>query len=210
MKRSSKASIKKAQKAQVKRAKKAEKLQKAQNSKARQYIRQYGPTVLGIRIPGFFKIHFRYARRSFKTWFVLFIAPFIVSTMSIRIITRKFFEWNPSDVQLYIIGFFIIALAFYFAERHRTFRKIYVLAIPALVVVYGLVNWAADPGSFPGNLIKFGIITLVPAWWLWNHAAGEGYKTLSDGADLHYRPGRNLYMEGKYEEAFVHLEPAGI
>jgi len=37
---------------------------------------------------------------------------------------------------------------------------------------------------------------------------GAGYRMLSDGADKNYRPGRNLYMDGHYEKAFVHLVPA--
>ena len=31
---------------------------------------------------------------------------------------------------------------------------------------------------------------------------------LSDGADKNYRPGRDLYMDGEYEPAFIHLEPS--
>jgi len=37
---------------------------------------------------------------------------------------------------------------------------------------------------------------------------GMGYRMLSDGADRNYRPGRDLYMDGEYEPAFIHLEPS--
>jgi hypothetical protein len=173
-------------------------------------VRKYLPLMLGIRIPGFFKIHFRYAKRSFITWFVLFIAPFVISVMSLRIICEKFLDFKPSDVQLFVVSFFLIALAFFFAERHRRFRRIYVLAIPALVLVYGVISFVSDPGNFPGNVIKFGILSGLPAWWLWKHAADKGYKALSDGACKDYRPGRDLYMDGHYDEAFARLEPSAM
>jgi len=208
MKRSSKVKAKRARKAEAKRAKKAQKMEKTQNSKVRQFVRQHGPSVLGIRIPGFFKIHMRYAKHSFSTWFVLFIAPFLVSIMIMRVIARRFLEINPTDLQLYIVAFFLIALAFFFAERHRKFRSIYVILVPALLIVFGLVTVDLAQGRFPGNIIKFAILILYPAWWLWKRASDDGYKALSDGADSDYRPGHNLYMAGEYESAFTYLKPS--
>ena len=177
-----------------------------QNIKAA--TRKYLPTVLGIRVPGFFKIHLRYAKRSFITWFVLFIAPFVISVMTLRIICEKFLDLTPNDVQLYIVALFLIALAFFFAERHRRFRRIYVTALPVLVIVYGLVVLISLREPFPGNLFRFAFTSALPAWWLGRHARGKGYRMLSDGADKDYRPGRDLYMDGKFDEAFVHLEPS--
>ena len=166
------------------------------------------PMILGLRIPGFIKVHWRYARRSFITWFVLFIAPFVIGVMSLRIITEKLFKMHPNDWQLYLVALFLIAVAFFFAERHRKFRRIYVTAIPVMVIVNGLFNLLFTDGLSTGSVITFGILAGLPAWWLGRRARGKGYRLLSDGADKDYRPGRDLYMDGKYVEAFVHLEPA--
>ena len=167
---------------------------------------QYGPMILGIRVPGFLKIHWRYARRSLITWFVLFIAPFVIGVMSLSIICEKLIKVKTSDTQLFLIALFLIALAFFFAERHRQFRRIYVMAIPILVIANGLFNLFFEEGLHVGSVVTFGILSVLPAWWLGRHAMGKGYRLLSDGADKDYRPGRDLYMEGQYEAAFVHIE----
>ena len=206
--RSKKAKLRKAEKTAEKARAKAEAKARAENSVARKFIREHGPSVLGIRIPGFFKIHMRYAKRSFSTWFVLFIAPFLVSIMVMGIVARRYLDINPTDLQLYIVAFFLIAVAFFFAERHRKFRRIYVVLVPALIIIYGLATVNLDQGRFPGNIIKFAILILYPAWWLWKRASDEGYKALSDGADPDYRPGHDLYIAGDYEDAFVYLEPS--
>ncbi|MBL4869751.1 MAG: sel1 repeat family protein [Robiginitomaculum sp.] len=77
-----------------------------------------------------------------------------------------------------------------------------------MVVVNGLFNLVYTDGLSIGGLIKFGILAALPAWWLGRHAMGKGYNLLSDGADKNYRPGRDLYMDGQYVEAFAHLEPS--
>ena len=172
------------------------------------FMREHLPLLFGFRVPGFLRIHWRYARYNFLTWFVLFIAPFVITVLSLRAVSNVIPDVNPSDLQLYLIAFFVIALMFFFAERHREFRKIYVLLIPVLVIAYGVLQFILDPGRFPGNLIRFGILTLLPAWWLWKRAQGKGYKALSDGAEKSYRRGADLYQDGQYEDAFVLLEPA--
>ena len=170
--------------------------------------RQYVPMIFGLRIPGFIKVHMRYARRSLVTWLVLFLAPFVIGLMSLSIISERLLEVKMSNWQLYLLTLFLIALAFFFAERNRKFRRIYVMAIPAMVVVNGLFNLVYTDGLSIGGLIKFGILAALPAWWLGRHAMGKGYRLLSDGADKNYRPGRDLYIDGQYVEAFVHLEPS--
>lgn len=164
--------------------------------------------LFGLKLPGFIKVHLRYMRRNLITWFVLFIAPFVIGVMILSTISEKVLEIKASDWQLFFLALFLIALAFFFAERHRKFRRIYVMAIPAMVIANGLFNLFFAQGFSVGNLITFGILAALPAWWLGRHAMGKGYRLLSDGADKNYRPGRDLYMDGHYEEAFVHLEPA--
>ncbi len=171
-------------------------------------LRKYLPLALGFRTPGFIKIHLRYARRSFVTWFVLVIAPFVFGVMSLSIISENLLEAKARDWQLFLIALFLIALAFFCAERSRTFRRIYVMAIPSVVIINGLFKMFFVDGLSTGSLITFGILSAAPAWWLGRHAMGKGYRLLSDGADKDYRPGRDLYMEGHYAEAFVHLEPS--
>lgn len=164
--------------------------------------------VFGLNMPGFIKIHQRYVRRSFLTWFVLFIAPFVFGVMCLSIISEKLFEVEANNWQLFLAALFLIAVAFFFAERHRKFRRIYVMAIPAMVIVNGLFNLVFTDGLSIGGLITFGVLAVLPAWWLGRHAMGKGYRLLSDGADKNYRPGRDLYMDGQYVEAFAHLEPS--
>lgn len=169
---------------------------------------QYVPMMFGLRIPGFIRIHGRYARRSLLTWFVLFIAPFVIGVASLSVICERILKVDATEWQLFLIALFLIAVAFFFAERYRTFRRIYVMAIPALVIVNGGVHLIFTNGLSTGSVITFGILAVLPAWWLGRHAMGKGYRLLSDGADKDYRPGRDLYMDGQYEEAFAYLEPS--
>jgi hypothetical protein len=169
---------------------------------------KYTPLLLGLRVPGFVRIHFRYMRTSLITWFVLFIAPFVMGVVSLSIICEKILEVQAGRIQLFLISLFIIALAFFFAERNRKFRRIYVIAIPTMVVANGLFHlFFIDMFSF-GSLVKFVILAALPAWWLGRHATGKGYRLLSNGADKDYRPGRDLYVDGQYEAAFIRLELA--
>ena len=170
--------------------------------------REYVPMIFGLRIPGFIKVHMRYARRNLVTWLVLFLVPFVICVMSFATIGEKFFEVKTSSWQLNFLVLFLIALAFFFAERNRKFRRIYVMAIPVMVIVNGLFNLIFTGGLSVSSLVTFGILAALPAWWLGRHAMGKGYRLLSDGADKDYRPGRDLYMDGKYAESFVHLEPS--
>ena len=170
--------------------------------------RQYIPMVLGLRIPGFIRVHWRYLRSSFLTWCVLFIAPFVIGVMILAVISDKLLKIETSDWQLFLAALFLIALAFFFAERHQKFRRIYVMAIPTMVIANGLFNLFFTDGFSVGGVITFGILAALPAWWLGRHAVGKGYNLLSNGADKDYRPGRDLYMDGHYTEAFTYLEPS--
>ena len=169
-------------------------------------IRKYLPAAFGLRVPGFIRIHFRYIRYSFLTWIVLFVAPFVMLVFGLRQLRGLAADINPNDTQIYLIAFFAIAVMFFLAERNRRFRKIYVILIPALVILYGLIDLAVDPGRFPGNLFRFAILTGIPAWWLWKRATRRGFDALTDGADKNYRAGYELYLKEDYEAAFELLE----
>lgn len=97
--------------------------------------REYVPMIFGLRIPGFIRVHMRYARHNPVTWLVLFLAPFVIGVMSFTIIGEKLLEVKTSGWQLNFLVLFLIALAFFFSERNRKFRRIYVMAIPVVVVV---------------------------------------------------------------------------
>lgn len=171
-------------------------------------VTEYVPILFGLRIPGFIKIHFRYMRRNLLTWFVLFIAPFIIGLMSLSMMNREWSEISLTGWQRFFIILFLIAAAFSFAERYRKFRRFYVMAIPAMVIINGLFRFVIVGGPSVGGVVTFCILAGVPAWLLGRLSMGKGYRLLSDGADKNYRPGRDLYMEEKYAEAFAHLEPS--
>lgn len=169
---------------------------------------EYVPMVLGIRVPGFIRIHFRYAKRNPIIWLVLTLAPFIIGLIVLASVCEHILKVSPRGWQSFLIVVFFIALAFYMAERFRGFRRFYVAAIPGMVILNGLITMFLKTGFSFGSLIVFLILSAAPAWILSKLSMGKGYKMLSDGADKSYRPGRNLYMEGQYEAAFVYLEPA--
>jgi len=164
--------------------------------------------VFGLRIPGFIRIHFRYLMRNPFIWIVLCIAPFILGLITLSMMNQHFAEVSLSGWQRFFIVLFIIAIAFYFAERHRKFRRFYVIAIPGMVILNGLFRFVILGGPSVGGIVTFAILAGVPAWLLGYLSMGRGYKMLSDGADKNYRPGRDFYMEGDYEKAFLHLKPA--
>lgn len=172
------------------------------------FVREYVPIVLGLKVPGFIKIHFRYARHNLLTWFILFFVPFLVGGSSLSVLFERIFEINVGNIQLFLVALFLIAMAFFFAERFRKFRRIYVMAIPAMMVVNGLFHLFFENGLSFGSLVVFAILAGLPAWWVGRYSMGKGYRALSDGGDKNYRPGRDLYMDGKYAEAFIHLEPS--
>lgn len=169
---------------------------------------EYVPMVLGIRVPGFIRIHFRYAMRNPFIWMVLVIAPFILGMMLFGTLNTQFLESKGKGWQFFLLTLFLIALAFFMAERSRRFRKFYVAAIPGMVIVNGLFNLFFVQGFNIGNLIGFGILAGIPAWFLGKFSMGHGYRLLSDGAFKNYRLGRNLYNDRDYENAFRYLEPA--
>lgn len=168
----------------------------------------YAPTLLGLRIPGFIKIHFRYLARNPFIWLVLVLAPFIIGLMTLSMLNQASAEVSLSGWQRFFIVLLVIAMAFYFAERDRKFRRFYVIAIPGMVILNGLFRFVFDGGLSFGNFVTFGILALIPAWILSKFSMGMGYRMLSDGADRNYRPGRDLYMDGKYEQALIRLEPS--
>ncbi len=172
---------------------------------------EYAPMILGIRIPGFIRIHIRYLFNNPFVYCVLVVAPFIIGLVMLLGINADFWNSYFSGWHVFLMVLFAIATAFYFAERHRTFRKIYVRAVPAMVVINGFFIYIFDTGvtgSRFGGLIVFIILALLPAWVLAKLSMGMGYRMLSNGADRHYRPGRDLYMDGDFEAAFRHLEPS--
>ena len=168
---------------------------------------EYIPMVLGIRVPGFIRIHLRYARRNPFIWTVLVIAPFILGMMILNAFSTHVLEVKAEDWQIFLITLFLIALAFFMAERSRTFRKFYVFAIPGMVILNGVFNLFFKDGFSFGNLIVFGLLSVLPAWALGKFSIGNGYRLLSDGGYKNYRIGRDLYMDGKKEEGLVYLEP---
>ena len=171
-------------------------------------VTDYAPTLMGLRIPGFIKIHIRYILSNPFVWAVLFLAPFVIGQITLSQFSRHVLEIEPRGVAIFLIVLFLIALSFYFAERNRAFRYWYVRAVPAIVVLNGLVSLFTGGDFSFGALIVFGILSLFPAWILWRWSTGMGYRMLSNGADRKYRPGRDLYMEGDYERAFTYLEPS--
>ncbi|MGB6228880.1 MAG: hypothetical protein WBF53_01970 [Litorimonas sp.] len=169
---------------------------------------EYAPMMFGVRVPGFIRIHLRYLISNPFVWTVLFLAPFVIGLFTVSSFSRNVMKLTPNDWQIFLTVLFLIALAFYFAERNRTFRKIYVRAIPAMVIVNGVFIYIFDMDTLFGGLVVFSILALLPAWVLGKLSMGMGYRMLSNGADRHYRPGRDLYMEDRFEEAFRHLEPS--
>ena len=168
----------------------------------------YVPLLLGLRIPGFIKIHFRYMRRNLIIWLVLVIAPFIMGLMSLSMMNRNWTEVSLTGWQRFFIVLLCIAAAFYFAERYRKFRRFYVMAIPGMILINGLFRFVILGGLSFGGVVTFAILAGLPAWLLGRLSMGAGYRMLSDGADKDYRPGRDFYMDGEYAKAFVHLEPS--
>lgn len=168
---------------------------------------EYIPMVLGIRVPGFIRIHFRYATRNPLIWIVLVIAPFILGMIMLSAFSQHVLEVNAKGWQIFLITLFLIALAFFMAERSRKFRSFYVCAIPGMIIANGLFNLFVKNGYSFGGLIAFGILTGIPAWILGRLSTGHGYRMLSDGGYKNYRIGRNLYMDGKTKEGLAFLEP---
>ena len=169
---------------------------------------RYLPLLVGLRIPGFIKIHLRYMGRNPIIWLVLVIAPFILGLMSLSMMNQKWADVALSGWQRFFIVLLSIATAFYFAERHRKFRRFYVMAIPGMVLINGLFRFVILGGLSFGGLVTFAILAGFPAWLLGHFSMGAGYRMLSDGADKNYRPGRDLYMDGDYAKAFLHLTPS--
>lgn len=168
---------------------------------------EYIPMVLGIRVPGFIRIHFRYATRNPFIWIVLVIAPFILGMILLSAFCTHVLEVNVKGWQIFLVTIFLIALAFFMAERSRKFRTFYVYAIPGMVIANGLFSLFIKNGYSFGNLIVFGILSALPAWILGKFSTGHGYRLLSDGGFKNYRIGRDLYMDGKEKEGLAYLDP---
>lgn len=171
-------------------------------------VSKYVPLLLGLRIPGFIRIHLRYMRGNLIIWLVLVLAPFIMGLMSLSMVNRNLADVSLTGWQRFFIVLLCIAATFYFAERHRKFRRFYVMAIPGMVLINGLVRFVILGGMSIGGVVTFVILAGLPAWIFGRLSMGAGYRMLSDGADKDYRPGRDLYMEGEYSKALAHLEPS--
>lgn len=168
---------------------------------------EYIPMVLGIRVPGFIRIHFRYALRNPFIYIVLVIAPFIFGLIFLSALCTHILKVDAKGWHLFLITLFLIALAFFMAERSRRFRRFYVAAIPAMVIANGLFHLFIKNGFSFGSLVVFGLLSALPAWVLAKFSLGYGYRLLSDGGYKNYRIGRNLYKSGDTENAFIYLEP---
>jgi hypothetical protein len=171
-------------------------------------VTDYAPSLLGVPIPGFIRIHLRYILSNPFVWGVLFVAPFVIGLLTLSQFCRVVLKIQPSGWQLFLTILFLIALAFYFAERNRTFRSLYVRAIPAIVILNGLFRLFQDLTPLFGKIIVFLTLSVFPAWILGRLSMGMGYRMLSNGADRKYRPGRDHFMAGDYERAFSYLEPS--
>lgn len=171
-------------------------------------VTNYAPALLGIRIPGFIRIHLRYIASNPFVWGILFVAPFVIGLVTLSQFSRRVLQVEPGGWQLFFLVLFLIALAFYFAERNRTFRTIYVRAIPAMVILNGLIRLVMNGDFSLGGIIVFFVLSVIPAWLLWLLSTGMGYLMLSNGADRRYRPGRDFFMAGEYDVALDYLEPS--
>ena len=168
---------------------------------------EFIPMVLGIRVPGFIRIHFRYAKRNPFIWIILVIAPFILGLILLSALSNQVLEVQAKGWHLFLITIFFIAAAFLMAERSREFRKFYVAAIPGMVIINGLFNLFVKDGYSFGGLIVFVLLSGIPAWVLAKFSMGYGYRMLSDGGYKNYRAGRNLYMDGQANAGLALLEP---
>jgi hypothetical protein len=169
---------------------------------------EYAPLLFGLRIPGFIRIHVRYVIANPFVWAVLFLTPFVIGLFTVSSFSQTVLKLTLTGWQIFLIVLFLIGTAFYFAERNRTFRKIYVRAIPAMVLLNGVFIYFLGMDSLFGGFVVFMLLAALPAWVLGKLSMGMGYRMLSNGADRHYRPGRDLYMAGDYDAAFVYLERA--
>ena len=171
---------------------------------------EYAPMLFGIRIPGFIRVHWRYFVGNPFVWMVLVIAPFIIGLVTVFSVDRAVEAVDISGWQAFLLVLFLIALAFHFAERNRTFRKVYVAALPGMVLLNGFLIYVFDDGYGPwyARLIVFGLLAALPAWVLWKLSSGMGYRMLSNGGDRHYRAGRDLYMAGEHAQGLLKLEPS--
>lgn len=171
----------------------------------------YAPMLFGIRVPGFIRLHIRYLFSNPFVYMVLVVAPFVIGLVMLLGVNREFLNNSLSGWQAFLITLFVIAMAFYFAERNRTFRTFYVRALPAMVILNGLFIYVLDAGitgSLFGGLVVFAVLALIPALILGKLSMGMGYRMLSNGADRRYRSGRDLYIAGDHEEGLLKLEPS--
>ena len=171
---------------------------------------EYAPQLLGLRIPGFIRIHWRYFIGNPFVWMVLVIAPFIIGLVTVFSVNRAVAGFDITGWQAFFLVLLLIALAFFFAERNRTFRKVYVAALPGMVLLNGVIIYLFGDtyGPWFSRLVVFAILAVLPAWVLWKLASGMGYRMLSNGGDRHYRAGRDLYHAGEHEAGLLKLEPS--
>lgn len=177
---------------------------KAQTSKV---VKTVGGLVLGQYVPGFLKIHLRYIKRNVRVWLALFVAPFLAIKLFFVSLFNIISDGTIGTWKFDLIAIFVVALCFFLAERHRSFRKFYVYFAPA-VMCLGLLYWAANGGAdlvSPGFIVKAVLIGYL-TFRIGRFTIDMAYQILTEGADPNYREGRDLYDQKEYELAMPLLE----
>ena len=165
-----------------------------------------GALALAAYFPGFFRIHLRYIRNYPIVWAGLFVAPFLAIKMALVTIFGWFNTQSRNGLVFDVMAIFLIALCFFAAERHREFRRIYVIIAP-LIIFVSLIYWAWKGQGFPSP----GFLVLAFLIWLlsisvWKLAGKKGYQALSDGGSRKFAKARKFYEHGDYERAVKLLE----
>jgi len=167
---------------------------------------KFGALALGAYVPQFFRIHLRYMKHNFRTWAALFVAPFLAVKLSIIALFEALAEDGDGLWRFDIIAIFVVALCFVMAERHRSFRRVYVYAVP-IVMTLGLLYWAGGNGGYTnmGYLVKAALIGIFTQR-VGKFTITHGYQQLSEGADKDYSQGRDHYKHAEYALAMPLLE----
>jgi len=168
-------------------------------------VKKIGAMSLAIYVPGFLRIHARYARNHFRAWAALFVAPFLAIKLAL-VSASKLFElegtWRYDFIAILLVGFF-----FYLAERRRDVRQYYVYAAPTIMGI-GLLYWAGGGGFLNiGFAVKAALIILFTLK-VGQFTISRGYEQLSEGANKHFHKGKIHYQAGEYDLAMPFFEKA--
>lgn len=169
-------------------------------------FKRMGSAALGSYVPQFIRIHFRYMRHNFRAWAVLFVAPFLSIKLVLSALYALIGEAQSGRHSLDLIAIFTIGLCFFFAERNRKFRRIYVYAVPVIVAA-GLLYWNATTQKFlsVGQIVLAALIMFM-SLRLYRFSTTKGYEQLTDGADKDYHAARDLIDAQEYKIALPLLE----